>query len=93
MGITFHKIRIENLFVLTDCFFAYKRKKPINSCKNEQVIHKLFSKCGKLGFRISGDVEKRSFFVETDREPQRAESCKNKGVDFIINYIYNRPCV
>ena len=70
MGITFHKINIEHPFGFSDCFFEYKRKKASNSCKNEQVIHKLFAKCGKLGFCIAGDVENSCFFVDTVKEPQ-----------------------
>ena len=93
MGITFHKIQIEHTFAFADCFFVFMRKTADYSCKNEQVFHKLFSKCGKLSFSHPANVENSDIFVDTDREPQIYETHKKNEVDFIIKYIYNRPCV
>ena len=93
MGITFHKIQIEHTFGFTDCFFVFMRNPGPDSSKNEQVIHKLFSKCGKLSFTLSTDVENSGFFVNSDKEPQNHGMPQKNEVDFIIKYIYNRPCV
>jgi hypothetical protein len=72
MGITFHKIQIEHTFGLKDCFFVFMRNSGPDSIKNEQVIHKLFSKCGKLSFKLSTDVENSYFFVDSDIIPQKS---------------------
>ncbi len=73
MGITFHKIQIEHTFGLKDCFFVFMRNFGPDSIKNEQVIHKLFSKCGKLSFLHPANVENSDIFVDTDIKPHCME--------------------
>ena len=68
MSKTFHKNQGEQTFVFQDCFFAYKRKMPPDPRKKSQVLHKLFSLCGKLRKVFPSDVENCSFFVETEKK-------------------------
>ena len=88
MGKNFHKIRPEHSFVFQDCFFEYKRKKRVYCSKNEQVIHKLFSKCGKLTFSLFPNVENVYFFVETDKEPQKGLRTQFSEGKKSLLYIY-----
>ena len=57
MSKTFHKNQPEHPFAFQCVFLAIKPDPGENSNKNEQVFHKLFSKCGKLRKRKDGDVE------------------------------------